>query len=103
MYAYEGKVVIPLCHNLISSRRANGPPLAREATAGSPTRRARQSNWSAPTQGPVGLKLAELVSADSLFSFLGVFHFGITALPSYMYDVDACAIARPRKVRRLPA
>ena len=73
---YEGKAVIPLCHNLIPSCRANGPPLAREATAGSPARRARQSNWSAPTQGPVGLKLAELVSAGSLFSFWGVFHFG---------------------------
>jgi hypothetical protein len=73
---YEGKAVIPLCHNLIPLCRANGPPLAREATAGSPTRRARQNNWSAPTQGTVGLKLVELVSAGSLFSFWGVSHFG---------------------------
>ena len=76
LYVYEGKAVIGLCRNLIGLCRANGPPLAREATAGSPARRARQSNWSAPTQGPVGLKLAELVSAGSLFRVWGVFHFG---------------------------
>ena len=49
MHEYEGKAVIGLCRNLIGLRRANGPPLAREATAGSLARRARQSNWSAPT------------------------------------------------------
>ena len=38
----------------------------------SPARRAGQSNWSAPPQGPVGLKLAELVSAGSLFRVWGV-------------------------------
>jgi hypothetical protein len=76
LYVYEGKAVIGLCRNLIGSCRANVPPLAREATAGSPARRARQSNWSTPTQGHVGLKLAELVYAGSLFSFWGVFHFG---------------------------
>ena len=68
-------MVIQLCHNLIQLCRANGPPPAREATAGSPARRAGQSNWSAPTQGPVGLKLAELVSAGSLFRVWDVFHF----------------------------
>ena len=76
MEQYEGKAVIGLCRNLIGLCRANVPPLAREATAGSPARRARQSNWSAPTQGHVGLKLAELVSAGSLFRVWGVFHFG---------------------------
>jgi hypothetical protein len=69
---YEGKAVIGLCRNLIGLYRTNVPPLAREATAGSPTRWARQSNWSTLTQGLVGLKLAELVSAGSLFSFWGV-------------------------------
>ena len=73
---YEGEAEIELCRNLIGLCRADDPPLAREATAGSPARRARQSNWSAPTQGPVGLKLAELVSAGSLFRVWGVFHFG---------------------------
>jgi hypothetical protein len=58
-------VVIGLCRNLIWLCRADDPPLAREATAGSPARQAGQSNWSAPTQGPVGLKLAELVSTRS--------------------------------------
>ena len=67
---------MPLSHNLIPLSRADGPPLAREATDGSPARRAGQSNRSAPPQGPVGLKLAELVSASSLFSFWGIFHFG---------------------------
>jgi hypothetical protein len=61
---------------LIQLRCANDLPLAREATAGSPARRAGHSNWSAPTQGHVGLKLAELVFADSLFRVWGVFHFG---------------------------
>jgi hypothetical protein len=61
---------------LIQSCRANDPPLAREATAGSPARRAGQSKWSTPTRGPVGLKLAERVSAGSLFRVWDVFHFG---------------------------
>jgi hypothetical protein len=73
---YEGTAVIQLCPNLIQSCRANDPPLAREATAGSPARRVGQSNWSAPTQGHVWLKFAELVSAGSLFRVWGVFHFG---------------------------
>ena len=42
--SYEGKAVIRLSHNLIRLSRADGPPLAREATAGSPAHRARQSN-----------------------------------------------------------
>jgi hypothetical protein len=68
--------MIGLGCNLIGLCRANDPPLAREATAGSPARRAGQSNWCAPTQGPVGLKWAKLVSAGSLFRVWGVCHFG---------------------------
>jgi hypothetical protein len=79
MPQYEGEAVIliGLCRNpVIGLCRADDPPLARGATAGSPARQAGQSNWSAPSQGPVGLKLAELVSTSSLFRVWGVFHYG---------------------------
>jgi hypothetical protein len=80
-----------------------GPPLAREATAGSLARRAGQSNWSAPTQGPVGLKLAELVSAGSLCRVWGVLSESlfVSITTRQMPIVSSYTVARRRQPNHL--